>query len=156
MSFREPGSGGSIPPRGAFRGGVTQAHRAIPQSLLARIYSDGPKTSGYLSLVRIQSAPRDGAVAQLVEHSRFAPCPSAFSRGACRDDSNHNRQSRRTYGTQRSGMGRIGLRNHQQAAQRFPSETQVKRGVRVVHGNKELREKLGRNDLCPCGSGRRF
>jgi uncharacterized protein YecA (UPF0149 family) len=21
---------------------------------------------------------------------------------------------------------------------------------------KELREKLGRNDLCPCGSGRKF
>jgi uncharacterized protein YecA (UPF0149 family) len=38
----------------------------------------------------------------------------------------------------------------------FPSETQVKRGVRVVHGNKELFEKLGRNDLCPCGSGRSF
>jgi uncharacterized protein YecA (UPF0149 family) len=38
----------------------------------------------------------------------------------------------------------------------FPSETQVKRGVRVVHGNKELFEKLGRNDLCPCGSGRGF
>jgi uncharacterized protein YecA (UPF0149 family) len=38
----------------------------------------------------------------------------------------------------------------------FPSETQVKRGPRVVHGDKELREKLGRNDLCPCGSGRSF
>jgi uncharacterized protein YecA (UPF0149 family) len=38
----------------------------------------------------------------------------------------------------------------------FPSETQVKRGMRVVHGNKELCEKLGRNDLCPCGSGRSF
>lgn len=38
----------------------------------------------------------------------------------------------------------------------FPSETQVKRGQRVVHGDKELREKLGRNDLCPCGSGRSF
>ena len=38
----------------------------------------------------------------------------------------------------------------------FPSETQVKRGVRVVHGHKELREKLGRNDLCPCGSGSTF
>ncbi len=33
---------------------------------------------------------------------------------------------------------------------------QVKRGVRIVHGNKELSEKLGRNDLCPCGSGNRF
>ena len=38
----------------------------------------------------------------------------------------------------------------------FPSETQVKRGARIVHGNKELTEKLGRNDLCPCGSGRSF
>jgi uncharacterized protein YecA (UPF0149 family) len=38
----------------------------------------------------------------------------------------------------------------------FPSETHVKRGRRVVHGSKELSEKLGRNDLCPCGSGRSF
>jgi uncharacterized protein YchJ len=38
----------------------------------------------------------------------------------------------------------------------FPSETQVKRGVRFVHGNKELVEKVGRNDPCPCGSGKRF
>ena len=38
----------------------------------------------------------------------------------------------------------------------YPSEAQVKRGLRVVHGTKELTEKLGRNDLCPCGSGKRF
>ena len=38
----------------------------------------------------------------------------------------------------------------------FPSETAVKRGRRFVHGDVELLEKLGRNDLCPCGSGRRF
>jgi uncharacterized protein YecA (UPF0149 family) len=38
----------------------------------------------------------------------------------------------------------------------FPSETHVKRGQRVVHGDVELIEKLGRNDLCPCGFGRRF
>ncbi|MEO1125883.1 MAG: SEC-C metal-binding domain-containing protein [Cyanobacteria bacterium J06639_16] len=38
----------------------------------------------------------------------------------------------------------------------YPSETAVKRGHRLVHGNKELYEKLGNNDLCPCGSGRRF
>ena len=36
------------------------------------------------------------------------------------------------------------------------SETHVKRGHRVVHDEKELNEKLGRNDLCPCGSGRLF
>jgi len=38
----------------------------------------------------------------------------------------------------------------------FPSETHVRRGRRFVHGDVELTEKLGRNDLCPCGSGRRF
>lgn len=38
----------------------------------------------------------------------------------------------------------------------YPSETHVKRGRRVVHGHKELVEKLGRNDLCPCLSGLRF
>ena len=38
----------------------------------------------------------------------------------------------------------------------FPSETSVKRGDRIVHGDKELIEKLGRNDLCPCNSGLRF
>jgi uncharacterized protein YecA (UPF0149 family) len=38
----------------------------------------------------------------------------------------------------------------------FPSEMQVKRGIRVVHGDKELYEKLGRKDPCPCGSGRSF
>ncbi len=40
----------------------------------------------------------------------------------------------------------------------FPSETHVKRGHRVIGGEKakELLEKLGRNNPCPCGSGRRF
>ena len=38
-----------------------------------------------------------------------------------------------------------------------PSETGVKRGSRSVKGGeKELLERLGNNDLCPCGSGRRF
>lgn len=38
----------------------------------------------------------------------------------------------------------------------YPSETNVKKGSRVVHGYKELTEKLGRQDLCPCGSGRKY
>jgi hypothetical protein len=38
----------------------------------------------------------------------------------------------------------------------FPSEARVKRGVQIVHGNKELQEKLGRNDPFPCGSRRSF
>ncbi|MFX5926227.1 SEC-C metal-binding domain-containing protein [Acinetobacter baumannii] len=32
----------------------------------------------------------------------------------------------------------------------------MKRGERIVHGTKELYEKLGRNDPCTCGSGRKF
>lgn len=40
--------------------------------------------------------------------------------------------------------------------QGFPTETRVKRGVQIVHGHKQLEEKLGRNDPCPCGSGKRF
>jgi len=38
----------------------------------------------------------------------------------------------------------------------FPSETGVKRGDRIVRGTKDLSEKLGRNDPCPCGSARLF
>jgi len=38
----------------------------------------------------------------------------------------------------------------------YPSETRVKTGTRIVHGGKELAEKLGRNDPCPCGSGKSF
>jgi SEC-C motif-containing protein len=39
----------------------------------------------------------------------------------------------------------------------FDSEAQVKRGRRSVKGGaKELSEKLGSNDPCPCGSGRRL
>jgi len=39
----------------------------------------------------------------------------------------------------------------------FPSETKVKRGLRFVRGGeKETVEKLGREDHCPCGSGKRF
>jgi hypothetical protein len=41
----------------------------------------------------------------------------------------------------------------------FPSETKVKRGDRGVvteSGFKDFNEKLGRGDLCPCGSRKRF
>lgn len=38
----------------------------------------------------------------------------------------------------------------------YPSETNVKKGDRTVNNGKELFEKLGRNDLCPCGSGKLF
>ena len=39
----------------------------------------------------------------------------------------------------------------------YPSETHVKRGSRSIKaGEIELLERLGNNDPCPCGSGRRF
>ncbi|WP_379548333.1 SEC-C metal-binding domain-containing protein [Qipengyuania sp. DSG2-2] len=43
----------------------------------------------------------------------------------------------------------------------FPSETRVKRSrkghLRTIRGGEiELVEKLGRNDPCPCGSGKSF
>jgi len=39
----------------------------------------------------------------------------------------------------------------------YPSEAQVKRGPRSIKGGEvELLERLGNNDPCPCGSGRRF
>ncbi len=38
----------------------------------------------------------------------------------------------------------------------YPSASRVKTGDQVVHGDKELTEKLGRNDPCPCGSGKSF
>lgn len=39
------------------------------------------------------------------------------------------------------------------------AKSAVKRGHRAIHtdlGPKELLEKLGRQDPCPCGSGLRF
>jgi uncharacterized protein YchJ len=49
------------------------------------------------------------------------------------------------------------FRADQQAPPGVPSsESRVKRGDRVVGIDTELVEKLGRNDPCPCGSGRRF
>jgi len=38
----------------------------------------------------------------------------------------------------------------------FPSEACVKRGFRIVHGDKELTEKLGRNDDARVAAGGRF
>jgi uncharacterized protein YecA (UPF0149 family) len=38
----------------------------------------------------------------------------------------------------------------------FPPRRMSSAGFRAVHGDKELWEKLGRNDPCPCGSARRF
>ena len=60
------------------------------------------------------------------------------------------------YVQQRLQRQRIFFETMSKRRKGFPSETKVKRGVRKVHGDKLLEEKLGRNDLCPCGSGQRF
>lgn len=36
------------------------------------------------------------------------------------------------------------------------SKTQVKHGIRFFLSDKVLHAKLGRDDLCPCRSGKRF
>jgi uncharacterized protein YecA (UPF0149 family) len=58
------------------------------------------------------------------------------------------------------GITRIGFDQPLSKRRRgYPSETNVKRGERGVMtplGAQEFLEKLGRNDPCPCGSGRRF
>ncbi|MCH8509405.1 MAG: SEC-C domain-containing protein [Phycisphaerales bacterium] len=51
------------------------------------------------------------------------------------------------------------MRSPANAGGDFNSETAVKRGQREIPtelGPKELLEKLGRQDPCPCGSGLRF
>jgi hypothetical protein len=78
-----------------------------------------------------------------------------FYRGAGRDDStttlNHGGRMAHKHEWEESNFEITSKRR-----KGFPSETQVKRGVRIVHGYKQLSEKLGRNDPCPCGSGRSF
>ena len=117
---------------------------------------DEPKTSGYLSLVRLQSAAPITPVAKWYGNSRVVPYPSIFCRGKCRDVSTAtlNHGGRMAHNDQNWDESKFEITSKRRKG--FPSETQVKRGVRIVHGNKELSEKLGRNDLCPCGSGRRF
>ncbi|QDU44651.1 hypothetical protein Mal52_31370 [Symmachiella dynata] len=38
----------------------------------------------------------------------------------------------------------------------YLSETHVKRGIRIIHGEKQFEEKLGQNKFCLCGSGKLF
>ena len=77
--------GGSNPP---FRFGgsssIGQSSSQHPPSLLARCFwwpcastFDGPKTSGYLSLVRLQSGAPNAPVAKWYSNSRVVPSPSA-------------------------------------------------------------------------------
>jgi hypothetical protein len=92
----------------------------------------------------------------VVEQYRFVPCPSSFHRVEWRDDLSANLN----YGGR---MAQYNPSEHDsineitsKRRKGFPSETRVKRCLRIVHGDKELFEKLGRKDLCPCGSGRSF
>jgi len=57
----------------------------------------------------------------------------------------------KTYYEAKTAFERTSKRRHG-----FLSETRIKQGNRAVHGDKELMVKLGRDDLCPCNSGRKF
>ena len=56
--------------------------RSLPAFIL-----DGPKTSGYRSLVRLQSEAPNSSVAKWYSNSRVVPCPSFFRRVEWRDNS---------------------------------------------------------------------
>ncbi len=60
------------------------------------------------------------------------------------------------YATTTSSMRQLSFEPMSKRRKGFPSEQHVQRGNRIVHGDKELIEKLGRDDPCPCGSGKRF
>jgi hypothetical protein len=77
----------------------------------------------------------------------------------CRDYFESPLQERRTYGKEqitRLRLPKLLLSAPANGAGGSLSEARVKRGERIVHGDKELIEKLGRNDPCPCGSPRKF
>ena len=60
--------------------------RSLPAALRKPAISDGPKTLGYLSLVRLQSGAPYAPVAKWYSNSHVVPCPSIFQR-LLQDDS---------------------------------------------------------------------
>ena len=155
MGSREPGDTGANPVRRLRRWCNFQHTGQFHGRSLARSYFDGPKTSGYLSLVRIQSGAPNASVAKWYSNSRVVPCPSSFVAARPRRfNATVNHRGRMAHNNHNWEVSNFEITSKRRKG--FPSETQVKRGMRIVHGNKELSEKLGRNDLCPCGSGRRF
>jgi hypothetical protein len=72
-------------------------------------------------------------------------------------DSSFLKQGGRHGQEEQSGRSLLLLSARRSGAGGSLSEARVKKGDRTVRGGeKELLEKLGRNDPCPCGSGRRF
>src|SRR5690349_7279462 len=86
--------------------------------------------------------------------ARFIALTWRFAVGNLRRPANAGGVRWRTVGI---SSPRIAFERTSKRRRGFPSETHVKRGDRVVHGDKELLlERHGRDDPCPCGSGRRF
>ena len=109
------------------------------------IGSTGPSTSG------------DGSCPS-------TPPPSACSTGSCTTPSSWSPKENRS-ACARPGPGQEDAQPEpeiQRGMETFtwpPAATRtwpLTRGNRIVGVDTELVEKLGRNDLCPCGSGRRF
>jgi SEC-C motif len=123
----------------------------------------------FISQASLRRCPSPG-----VQYASIARCPSQtpISRGPVSSSSattSSGDASRNTFDRQRRLLLETGQGgSHERRARALisnalasdaggsPSESRVKRGDRVVGTDKELVEKLGANDPCPCGSGRRF
>jgi len=105
--------------------------RAHAQLRLNRFIQPPYRNARHIAMISMRSNPQKGTSLLYWPQERNIPCNLAIPTSPP-----FERSSRRRKG--------------------FPSETNVKRASRTVHGEKDLIEKLGRNDPCPCGSGRRF
>jgi hypothetical protein len=90
------------------------------------------------------------------ENCMVVPCPLAFCHSFALRRFNCNPQPGGRMANHIHDQDNANFEITSKRRKGFPSEMKVKRGMRIVHGGKELYEKLGRNDLCPCGSGRSF
>ena len=125
-------------PLSGIRDATTSDHPVVRSSVLAFLARRRHRQVNLLVGRSVTFARPD-----VVRETRMSPARSPQGTGGvpCSPTNSKNRRPFETMSKRRRG---------------FPSETQVKRGVRIVHGDKLLEEKLGRNDLCPCGSGKRF
>ena len=109
------------------------------------------RSIGFVSAVQFRQhreKESESEVGAVSEVARLREC-----RPRERTDGIPIQQSRRKSGA-RSGETRNSTtkRAFERSSKRrkgYPSETRVRKGPRIVHGEKELVEKLGRSDLCP-------
>ena len=122
--------------------------RTLPGLTAYRVsVSAGPSASGRPfrpEAGRSPKAPPAGCNRRLLRHS-----PPLAARPGTREELRHG-------APRRTGESPLLSSRQVSGGEGYPSETKVRRGLRVVYGDRELAEKLGRNDLCPCGSAKRL